>query len=664
MRNHPLTIICWVAWLVLGVHAWGQAPADKAPADVGPLVLSDGVTTEATSSQTPPNRSPVAKSEDPTAAHLQLERRLTIDLRDVTLLEALFSVRDLAGINLVVGNEVEGTVNAAFTDAPLRQILDTLLIPRGYGYRLVSGSVVIMTLEDLGNQLPSMQTRIVPLIWSDATQLVDVLATLLSPQGHVHAIPKSNALMVVEYAERMPDLLTQIETLENAAREYAEAQRQQEAAAARDRAHSSDDAADRSADGGSGAELGGTAATGRGSSAAASPPPLYVQVFATQYVPANVLVAGLQPLLGPTGRLTALDSEDKIVALDTPENLERIAHALGELDRPRQQVRIWARIYDCGIEDLKTVGVNFSSGVNGSAMTADGTPNHSISLDTVTATLASPTNGVLTLSTINRLGTVRSIFQALESGDDSRLLADPNVVVMNHEQAQINIVTEVPYQQLTQGLNGGEIGTTAFREAGVQLTVTPHIANDNTIAMVINPTFSLLTGFTETDNAPIIDRREALTTVRVENLTTIVLGGLRQRTRIVEKKGIPGLSKVPYLGHLFRYRQDQARESELLVFITPELVDWQYTGTAREQCVADQLYHASESSPTNPIPFGYEVLMAERQAERQALHPCQHWTVPRPLVVRPGAPPSAASPCDPATSQSIPVPEIIGGLDP
>jgi len=309
---------------------------------------------------------------------------------------------------------------------------------------------------------------------------------------------------------------------------------------------------------------------------------------------------------------------------DNAQAIARIAEALQQLDLPRPQVRIWAMIYDCGLEDIKACGVNLNSRVNGMSMNAaTGNPAQAIALDTVTSTVASPANGLMTLTTVNDMGTLTGVIQALETSDDSRLLADPNVVVMNHEQANISIVTQVPYQQLTQGIDGGTIGTTEFRDAGVKLSVTPHIAADNTIALVINPSFSLLTGFTEGDNAPIIDQRETSTTVRVENLNTLVLGGLRQRTRLVEKSGIPGLKKIPYLGNLFKFRRATARESELLVFITPEIVTPQYGGTARENCVAGKSRQELEATPSYPIPFGREVMRAEELAERKFANRCR-----------------------------------------
>lgn len=533
-----------------------------------------------------------------------LNQQISLDLRDATLLEALFAVRDLTGLNVVVGNEVTGTVNASFADTQVNRILDTLLIPRGYSYRVVSGSIAILPLATVGDALPNFETVVIPLHSGQAIELVPVVESLLSPEGRVHSVASSNSLLVMDYAERVTEVRKQIAVLEDAARSHAAA--------------SSLDSAAGQVNPGQPASVGAGAG---GAMTAAMNEAMVVDVFRPQFVLASELATSVTPLLSSAGRVSALENDDKLIVSDLPLNIQRVKDALDKLDVPRPQVRVWAMIYDCGIEDLEACGVNFSSGVNGSAMDAAAAgPAHAAVMNAVTAPVAGPTNGVLTMSTINRLGSMTSVVQALNTSDDSRLLADPNVVVLNHEQAQIEIVTEVPYQQLTQGIDGGQIGTTEFREAGVTLLVTPHIAGDNTIAMNINPRFSVLTGFTEGDNAPIIDRRETNTTVRVEHLQTLVLGGLRQRTRTVEKSGIPGLSKVPYLGHLFRYNRRTARESELIVFITPEILPAQYMGTQREECIAGQLTCEIESTPTNPVPFGKEVMHAEKKAEAAYLN--------------------------------------------
>ncbi|QDT11423.1 secretin N-terminal domain-containing protein [Planctomycetes bacterium K23_9] len=531
------------------------------------------------------------------AIRAKLSQRVSLELRDATLLEALFTVRDESGLNIVVGNEVTGTVNASYENSTVFDILDSLLITRGYGYRVVGESLAIVPLSSLGDQLPLFETQVVGLKSSVADDLLPSIESMLSPEGRVHAVRSSNSLVLVDYPERIEKIRSHVTLLEEAAVTY------QLAAKTPDATSRTDD------------RVGLVGLVGADE--------LIVRVLKPQYVNATVLADAIAPLLSVAGKAAAIDLEDKLVVTDTAAHMQRIELALSQLDQPRPQVRIWAMIYDCGIEDLERLGVNWRGGANGSSIdSASGNPAQSIVLDSVTSAVATGSNGVLTLSSLNNNINLRSVIQALNTADDSRLLADPNVVVMNHEPAEIAIVTEVPYQQLTQGLEGGTIGTTEFREAGVTLNVTPHIAQDDTIALLVNPQFSLLTGFSEPDNAPIIDRRETKTTVRVTNNQTIVLGGLRQRTRITNRSAIPLLGKVPYVGSLFRHRSSTARESELLVFITPQIVLPDYLGTRREDCLSRELQVEVDRTPTDPVPFGIDAVLAEARAHTEMInHP-------------------------------------------
>ncbi len=525
----------------------------------------------------------------------KLSKRFSLDLRDATLLEALFAVRDVSGLNIVVGNEVTGTVNASFADTAVYDILDSLLITRGYGYRVVGSSLAIVPLANLGDQLPLFQTQVIGLVHCTPGDVLSSIESMLSPEGRAHGVESSNSIVVIDYPERIDTVRRHLESLETAAARYRKEQR-------------SANVQQRVIDGDS-----------------TSPDGDIVRVFQTQYVSSDILTEAITPLLSESGQATAVVLENKVVVADKTANVQRIALALAELDQPRPQVRIWALIYDCSTDDLERLGVNWNSGVNSASISAaTGTAAQSVAINAVTSPLATGANGVVTLTSLNRYMNIQSIIQALDTAGDSRLLADPNVVVMNHEKAEIQIVTEVPYQQLTQGLEGGTIGTTEFREAGVTLNVVPHIADDDTIALVVNPRFSLLTGFSEPDNAPIIDRRETTTTVRVANNQTIVLGGLRQRTRIAERSSIPGFGKIPYIGKLFRHRSATTRESELLVFITPQIILDQSIGTAREHCVNQILQGQINQTPTDPVPFGIEPLRAELDARAKQIDHFKH----------------------------------------
>ncbi len=191
------------------------------------------------------------------------------------------------------------------------------------------------------------------------------------------------------------------------------------------------------------------------------------------------------------------------------------------------------------------------------------------------------------------------MLRALDETKGAKLLADPHVTVLDRQTASIDIVTKIPIQQLTQTQQGGSIGTTAFEEAGIKLQVIPRISADGTVQMQVTPEFSVLTGFN--NGNPVIDARRATTVVRIANQHTLVIGGLRQKTTVETTKGIPGLMNWKYVGWLFRAHDTEIRESELIVFLQPEIVDECITGLPREQIALNNERIQLSRIPTSTI---------------------------------------------------------------
>ena len=158
-----------------------------------------------------------------------------------------------------------------------------------------------------------------------------------------------------------------------------------------------------------------------------------------------------------------------------------------------------------------------------------------------------------------------------------------------NEQAIFEKVQEIPYQQLTQTQQGGSIGTTAFKNVGIELHVTPKIAAEGIIRMTVNPKVSRLVGFTPGDNQPIIDTSSASTVLSIANRQTVVIGGLRQRGDVGKFNGIPYLKDLNVVGRLFRSHDTTVRESELVVFISPEIISYSDEPNCRQKIAAETI---------------------------------------------------------------------------
>ncbi len=474
----------------------------------------------------------------------KLDRRGSLSLTKTPIADALLVVGEQWQVNIAVGKDIEGTVSGTFTNAPLQEVLGSILIVNGYGYRPMGDSLVVMPLEQLGDANPLLESITLPLTAVKPEDVLESARSFNSAQGNVQAIAAARALLVVDYPDRVQLVRKFVQDVD-------------EAAAA--------------------AELAG----GNGASK------LEVAYYSPSFVAASALAEPLQAILSEEGKTAEIEGENQLIIVDHPDYIERVRHVLASLDRPRMQVRVTALIYDVGLDDVRKLGINFHPRVNSQAAGSDGNP---LSMWEIASTVMPPaqaaTQGAMTFLKLTERYNITTIVHMLDTMGDSRLLADPSVVVTDLEDAEIKIVSEIPVQQLTETEAGGNIGTTEFREAGIKLKVQPRIGSDGTIQMVVTPSFSRVAGFTTGDTVqPIFDNREATTTVRVANSQTLVIGGLRQRSESQDMRGIPWLRDIRFLhmGELFKGREQTVRESELVVFITPEIVTPVYAGRDREQ---------------------------------------------------------------------------------
>lgn len=464
-----------------------------------------------------------------------LSRRGDLTLRDASLESAIFTISELWGINIVAG-KVDGAVNGVFKNAPLKEILDSILQSNGYAYRPVGESLIVSRVEDLGQVNPFFASQTIPVGAAEVGEVVEAARLLSTPQGQVRALPSAGAVLVVDFPERVEKIRELIGQLDSATRSMA-------------------------APGSSGV----------------GPRQLEVAYFRTHYVTALQAGTALDVVLSSDGRVASIEGEDRLLVVDYPEHVRMVEAVLARIDRPRPQVKIRSLIYDISLSDLEQIGVNWD-GLTSGSVGADGAPSggNGALVSTVTQAPfdASGSGGSFTFFSMSNNFSLQAVVLALQQAEDSRLLADPNVTVMDNEAASIQSISEVPFQQLTQTQGGGNIGTTAFKEVGIKLDVTPKISRDGTIDMTVVPEFSRLAGFTPGDNQPIIDTRRATTRVRVRDGQTLMIAGLRQRTDIGDFDGVPLLKDIRFVGHLFRSRDTQVTESELVVFVTPELVGY------------------------------------------------------------------------------------------
>ena len=505
-----------------------------------------------------------------------LDTRGDLSLQNTSIQKALFTIGATWNVNIVVGKDVDGMVSCIYTQTPLREVLDAILLANGYSYRAVGQSLVVQKAQEVGSANPLYESAAIPITHSDLEEVVKGARLLLSSQGQLQSMESANSILVVDFADRVASI-----------RQFV-------------------------------AQMDEAASNSTGGIPSESYKRLQVAYFHTQFVPVDNTKLAITAVLSSTGKVATMPLENRLVVVDYPSNIDMVKRVLEKIDRPRPQVRITGLIYDISLQDVEQLGINWSHSGKGNNLDFDGNPQQEISLETTT--LAPFTDGAagggLTVRSLTRNFDITAVVVALQNAKDSRLLADPNVTVEENEVALMESVQEIPYQQITQSELGGQIGTTAFKKVGITLRVTPQIAADGTVRMAVVQEFSRLAGFTETEKQPIIDSRQASTSVRVANKQTVVIGGLRQRSDTGDFNGIPFLKDVRFVGPLFRSRDTNVRESELLVFLKPEIVTYDQAMTAREYMAAETVNCRLDAMPVaegcpgpagadccDPIPF-------------------------------------------------------------
>ena len=254
-----------------------------------------------------------------------------------------------------------------------------------------------------------------------------------------------------------------------------------------------------------------------------------------------------------------------LVLRGTPAELDSAFKLLAEVDVPPRQVMIEVKVIDTSPEDAEQIGLAYTYSPLGLFGVPGGTPvTGSGSTFTGTATTSKPFGYFSSLP----LG-VGATLNALNSHSESKILANPQVQVLDNDSASIFIGDTVNVQLSQTGINGNTLSVQQF-PVGIILLVRPRVNADGKITMLVHPVVSTVTA--TVNGLPQTSSREAETTVMVQDGETIVIGGLIKDEMSKEVDSIPFLSKLPIIGELFKNRTRDHQHTEVMVFITPHLL--------------------------------------------------------------------------------------------
>ena len=296
-----------------------------------------------------------------------------------------------------------------------------------------------------------------------------------------------------------------------------------------------------------------------------------------------------QKVLTKRGRATYELKTNTLILTDTPRKIQEVRELLARLDVPTRQVMIEARVVIADSLWSRELGVRLGTrlfkntgrdniGVGGTlnesaAIAAGGTPTVTPQVGLGTLGTAA---GQIALSLLNPgTGNLLSLeLSALEADNRGKILSNPRVMTSNQKPAVILNGTQIPF--ITPG-SANNPATVTFKDAFLCLLVDPQILNNDALVMTIEvqkdaiDTTNAAVG--AGINAPAIATRRIKTQVRVNNGETLVLGGIFDQTEFNNTDKVPLLGDMPVLGNLFKRTDKKDQKTEMIVFITPRILD-------------------------------------------------------------------------------------------
>jgi type II secretory pathway component GspD/PulD (secretin) len=347
-----------------------------------------------------------------------------------------------------------------------------------------------------------------------------------------------------------------------------------------------------------------------------APPPLVTRVIQLKYAGTSNMVDSVQSTLtDKRSRVIADNRTSQLIVVATDPEQAAVDTLIDQLDKPTRQVLIETRLVEISSNPTSSKGIDWSGtlaaqhvsfgnnvtagaigrpytttlsqaplqGFVGGALTNIGV------IDTTTYSanntigspglLADTAHGFDPMTFFLNADGVSAVMSFLNSSSDAQVISTPRVVTLDNETATISVTRAFPVFNTTAGTQGSPGGSSVtYSNLGTTLLVTPRISANDTIRLRVTPVVSSFFGISTLtvggvqNQADIFDTRTIDTQVLIPNANTLVMGGMVKDSPTDTSTKVPLLGDIPGLGHLFRSETKIADKDNLLIFITPTIV--------------------------------------------------------------------------------------------
>ncbi|MFH0839249.1 MAG: secretin N-terminal domain-containing protein [Candidatus Omnitrophota bacterium] len=503
-----------------------------------------------------------SKVADSTSLPGGIQTRVSLDLRNIEVVDALKFLAIKAKMNIITTKDVAGRITLMVEDVPVKDIFDIMLRSNDLAYRKEGDIYNVMTEEKykalFGRRFSDIrQVKVFRIQYAIPEQVFSLLDTLKSDIGRVLVEPDSGTALIMDTPEKIKDIEKALLTLEQKN---------------------------------------------------------LVQVFTLKYAKAKEAAEQLKTQLDlkKVGTITADERSNQLIIQALPDRMRDIERLVLALDVKTKAVLIDAKIIKVKLSDQLDKGIEWEGLMNISqsmGMTYVGSYPYSV-LQPATENWQArqefldtryPTAGVgsypfsgntpsssssskvapgekLHVGVVGKRKDLDAVLKYLQTLGKTQVLSNPKLAVINNQEARIHVGEKQAY--VTTTTTTGQTTTTVseevtFVDVGIQLSVTPTINDDGFITMKVKPEISSVVSTLTTPSGnkiPIIDSSMAETTVLVKDGATIVLGGLRKEEKVLSSEQVPFLGNIPLLGALFKSSTNKTERTELMVMITPHIV--------------------------------------------------------------------------------------------
>lgn len=460
----------------------------------------------------------------------RLQRTITLDIRDMNIVDVIKFLALKAEFNVVISPSVEGRVTVYLTDVAIQDAMDIVFISNRLAYYVDNDIVHAMSeseFENLfGRQFANKtQVTIIRLKYTRPSYVLAALDNIKSNKGKIIIDEDTGSVVLIDTPEALAAMLDAIEEFEQ---------------------------------------------------------PLQNYVYSLQYAEADVLANTLQSRIDSkgVGSITSDERTNQLLVRAFPSRIEEIEAIIKKLDSPTKEVLIEGRILQVVLKPKYDAGIDWQLDFRKSSLEElkKITFRNIYLNENSLATSSNLVNKFAKIGVGNfDVDQFQLAIRALEQVSDTKILSNPRILVTNGEEAKIHIGDTVPYIISTTSGTGDNAITSEdvrFVDVGLKLNVAPSINDDGFVTMRLRPEISTVVGqiTSKGGGIPQVNKTELETTVMVEDGNTIIMGGLKKQDKVHSKQGLPVLMHVPIIDKIFSRTADTLEVTEIVIFITPHIV--------------------------------------------------------------------------------------------